>query len=598
MSFYRQNKEVLEQRFPGISKKLNGSVLDSNDLEISESRDGKITVRYKENWLHSRHAPQKEAERLIASSIPVDCPYCLFYGFGLAYHLEEFIQKYPGVPFAVIEPDAALFNACLDLKDLTDIFINPNFSFALSASPDAMPALLENTIARDIQICMLRPAVNNNKDYFDRVEKVIKEFLARKEINVQTLNKFSRLWVSNICKNLALNLSCPGVNTLQNSFEGTEVLLLAAGPTLSRILPLLAELKKRMLIVCVDTALKACLRMNIEPDFLILTDPQYWNSRHLDRCEISGCILISDVSTYPSALRINPGKTFFCSTPFPLGDFFESRTEIKGKLKSGGSVATAAWDFIRQIGADNIYCSGLDLSFPYGETHYRGSTFEERLHSLSSRTSSIESSSWLALLGGNPYKGLNRKGETVLSDQRMKIYIHWFEEQMRLHPEIRTVQLSSEGILIEGMEWQEINSLINLPKCRDRIDMKISEIHKIRSGTSEKNLKDAHCELIRELTELINLSGEAADLSTKLMNTEDPLENQSMLAELNKIDSAILNRESREMAGFILAPILEDHMNRKAISREEILENSRALYTELKQNLIFHKEKISQITIN
>jgi hypothetical protein len=597
MSFYRQNREVLEQRFPGISEKLDTDVLDSEGLEILKSRDEQLTVRYKKSWLHSRHAPLKEAERLIESSIPEDCPYCLFYGFGLAYHLEEFVRKHPGVPFAVVEPDAALFNACLDLRDLTDIFMNPDFSFALSASPDAMPGLLENTMTRDIQICMLRPAVNNNRDYFDSVEKVIKEFLARKEINVHTLNKFSRLWVSNICTNLPLNLRCPGVKTLQNSFEGTEVLLLAAGPTLSRILPILPELRKRMLLVCVDTALKACLRMEIEPDFLILTDPQYWNSRHLDRCRISGCILISDVSTYPAALRINPGKTFFCSTPFPLGEFFESRTEIKGKLKSGGSVATAAWDFIRQIGADNIYCSGLDLSFPYGETHYRGSTFEERLHSLSSRTSSIESSSWLALLGGNPYKGKNRKGETVLSDQRMKIYIHWFEEQMKQHPEIRTVQLSPEGIMIEGMEWQEMDSLIELPECRDRIDSRMKELHKIQSGSTEQDLKGAHNEVLRELTELINLTGEAADLSIKLMNTEDPLENQTMLRELNNIDSAILNRESREMAGFILAPILEEHMNRKAVSRSDILENSKTLYTELRLNLIFHKEKISRIIL-
>lgn len=596
MSLYSENRDILERRFPGISAKLDAADPVDN-TEVSESRDGEITMRYSGGWLHSRHAPLKEAERLIESSIPEDCSYCLFYGFGLAYHLKEFTRKHPGVPFAVIEPDAALFNACLDIRDFTDIFMNPSFSFALSTPADAMPALLENATGKDIQICMLRPAVNNNKEYFDSVEKVIKEFLARKEINVHTLNKFSRLWVSNICKNLSLNISCPGVETLQGTFTEKPVLLLAAGPSLSRILPLLPELRKRMLLVCVDTALKACLRINIEPDFLILTDPQYWNSRHLDRCRISDCILISDVSTYPAALRINPGKTFFCSTPFPLGQFFESRTEIKGKLKSGGSVATAAWDFIRQCGADVIYCSGLDLSFPEGETHYRGSTFEERLHSLSSRTCSIETSSWLALLGGNPFKGENRKGGTVISDQRMKIYIHWFEEQMRLHPEIRTVQLSPEGIVIEGMEWQEMNPLLELPECRDDIDSRLAELHKVQSGTTEKDLKAAHTELLAELDELILLTGEAADLSKKLMDTEDHGESQSMLTRLNNIDSAILNRESREMAGFILAPILEEHMNSKAVSRKDILENSRSLYTELRQNLFFHKEKISQILL-
>jgi len=119
----------------------------------------------------------------------------------------------------------------------------------------------------------------------------------------------------------------------------------------------------------------------------------------------------------------------------------------------------------------------------------------------------------------------------------------------------------------------------------------------VQSGTTEKELKAAHTELLAELDELIILAGEAANLSEKLMDTEDPDESQSMLTRLNDIDSAILNRESREMAGFILAPILEEHMNSKAVSRKDILENSRSLYTELRQSLFFHKEKISQILL-
>lgn len=600
MSFYKKNRDILERRFPGIAEKLDapphGETSDP-PVETSQSLDGRRTLRYRGSWLHSRHDPLKEAQRLIESSIPENCPYCLFYGFGLAYHLEEFIRKHPRTPFAVVEPDIKLFNICLELRDFTGIFMNPDFSFALDAAPDAIPALLENVRGQGIQICMLRPAVNNNKDYFDKVAKVVSDFLARKEINANTLNKFSRLWVSNICNNLPLSLSAPAISLLKNSFKGKPVLLLAAGPTLDTLLPYLPRLKKRMLLVCVDTALKACLRVNVEPDFLIMTDPQYWNSRHIDRCSISGCLLISDVSTYPSAFRKNPVKTFFCSTPFPLGEYFESRTERKGKLKSGGSVATAAWDFSRLCGARTIYCSGLDLSFPRGETHFRGSTFEERLHSLSSRTSSIETSSWLALRGGNPYKGRNRRGETVLSDQRMKIYIHWFEEQMKLHPEIKTVQLSREGILIEGMECEEASSVLDLPECRNEIDLKMEELRSLESGTVKDDLTKAHKELLKELDELIALSETAENLSLKLMNTDEPELSQVLLDKLNTIDRAILNRESREMAGFILAPLLEEHMNSKAVTRIEILENSRSLYSKLKENLLFHKNKIIQIKL-
>ena len=151
--------------------------------------------------------------------------------------------------------------------------------------------------------------------------------------------------------------------------------------------------------------------------------------------------------------------------------------------------------------------------------------------------------------------------------------------------------------MIEGMEWQEMDSLMKLPECRDRIDSRMKELHKIQSGSTEKDLKKAHSEVLQELSELIELTGEAADLSIKLMISEDSSENQVLLNELNNIDSAILNRESREMAGFILAPILEEHMTRKAVNRSEVLENSKTLYNELRENLIFHKEKIARIIL-
>ncbi|MDC7231729.1 MAG: DUF115 domain-containing protein [Spirochaetales bacterium] len=602
MSFYEQNLSVLCQRFPGIGEKLeNAPSPVPEEFETTESRDGSLTLRYKESWLHSRHAPLREAERLIAGSIPDDCPYCLFYGFGLAYHLDEFVRRHPGTPFAVVEPDVTLFRYILNLRDFTPLFINPDFSFALGAPAEAMPALIENAPGGDIQICMLRPAVNLNREYYEKAGQVIREFLARKEINAHTLNRFSRLWVSNICRNLPLSISCPGIRGLKDCFRGKPALLLAAGPTLTQILPALPDIRKRVVLVCVDTALKACLRAGVEPDFLILTDPQYWNSRHLDRCSIPGSILISDVSTYPPGLRIPAAKTLFCSTPFPLGQYYESRTGIKGKLKSGGSVATAAWDFIRHCGIDEIYCSGLDLSFPEGETHYRGSTFEERLHSFSTRTAGIETSSWLALQGGNPYTGEDQKGEPVLSDQRMKIYIHWFEEQMRLFPDVKTSRLSDRGIRIAGMDVTDSRDLLNLPECRTAIDSIIGQILLVESETDPEELKAAQRDLLLELDDLISLSGKGEEISTKLLqaqeNPETPDRLQNMLNELNAIDAAILNRESREMAGFILAPVLEEHIQSKASDPSAVLENSRSLYASLKASLGFHKSQIERVRL-
>jgi len=594
VNHFQRNRKILVERFPGISRKLDQDLPSHAEMVLTS--DGQVSMRCGGTWIHSSRAPLQEAEKLIERSIPPGSPFCLFYGFGLAYHLETFIRKHPGTPFAVVEPDIALFNFALSLRDYSQIFLNPAFSLALDASPDAMPALLEGQPYKDIQVFMLRPVVMMHKEYFQSCDKVVHEYLARKEINANTLNKFSRLWVSNICRNLPLMAQYPGVWSLKNKFNNIPALLLAAGPTLLETLPYLHELHERMLIVCVDTALKACLGAGIEPDFLILTDPQYWNSRHLDRSFTLKTVLISDVSTYPSVLKNFSGFGFFCSTPFPLGQYFESRTENKGKLKSGGSVATAAWDFIRQSGINDIYCAGLDLSFPDGETHYRGSTFEERVHGGSHRTAPAETASWLALMGGNPYKTTNLRGEEVLTDQRMKIYIHWFEEQMKAFPEIKTSLLSQRGAALAGMNYFDPEALRSLPVIRKNIDTLIESVKSIKSQASFASLKRALASLMQELDDLIELTSRGMQISESMRNDRVIPER---LSDLNKIDQSIMNRESREMAGFILAPVLEDQFKtvKKNLTDSEILENSMSLYTNLNKSLEFHRSLISRIQL-
>ena len=81
------------------------------------------------------------------------------------------------------------------------------------------------------------------------------------------------------------------------------------------------------MIVCVDTALHACLKQNVEPDFIILTDPQYYASLHLEFLSSPSSILITEIAAYPSVLRFRCKETVLYSSMFPIGQFFEGKTE-------------------------------------------------------------------------------------------------------------------------------------------------------------------------------------------------------------------------------------------------------------------------------
>ena len=591
MNYYEINLQALKGRFPGIEKVVKEAPLSVN-YEIQPAKNGGVTLKKDGVFIHSRHNPEKEAEKLIDREIDPETDYCLFYGFGLGYQIEAFQLRYPDALFALIEPDITQFRHAISARDYTKLFSSDSFSILLGSKPEDVTVLLNKIKTTRIQSCMLRPLYLANKAYYDKLDMCVRNYLAKREINTNTHRKFNRLWISNISRNAKLLSRAAPVNSLKDQFCGVPALLIAAGPGLNEILPFLDDLRHRMLLVCVDTALKACLEWGIEPDFTVLTDPQYWNTRHLDRCSIEKSILVSDVSTYPSVFRRSTGPLFFCSTPFPLGQYLEKHTETKGKLKSGGSVATAAWDLIRVMGCNEIFCAGLDLGFPDRQTHYRGSTFEERVHTFSQRFNPVDTSGWLALWSGNPYPAEDYRGERILTDQRMKIYISWFEKQMKEHPFIKTSNLSDRGIRLEGMPFRDVEELRGYPVIRKDLDTLLKGVSFIESRTSHKDVTAALAGLKVELEELLALSLEGWEISRRM---DGETVNSGEFKQLEQIDKRILSLGGREIAGFFLLPLLEGFLadSRKRKSPGEIIRQSTHFYGSLKESLEFHLKELN-----
>ena len=105
----------------------------------------------------------------------------------------------------------------------------------------------------------------------------------------------------------------------------------------------LAEIKKRCLLICVDTALRACLRVGVQPDFIVLVDPQYWNIRHLDNCAAPDSVLITELAAYPAVFRFRCREIVLCSSLYPVGAYFERICGTKGALGAGVSHKNAVF---------------------------------------------------------------------------------------------------------------------------------------------------------------------------------------------------------------------------------------------------------------
>ncbi len=483
--------------------------------KLENAKNGMITASEGGVRLHSAYNPEREASGAVGRDEVFAKSAIVFYGFGLGYHVIEcakkIIQSEDVSPrLVIIEPDVAHFYAAMAVLDWTPVFEVEKLIIAVGAPAESVLPLLEDgskvnigeTGVSDAYFFDIPAFTAHAAVYFDTVRSIIKRNQRKNEINAATLRKFGRLWCRNSLKNLEQFKKRGFVSCLENKAfddEGNTLpfLIIGAGPSLETILPYVKELQERCVTVCVETALRALLRYGVQPDFVILTDSQFWAYRHIAGLRASESILITEVSAYSSVFRFECRNLLLCASQFPIGAFTQSKLRLTpGDLGTGGSVASSAWNFARLAGAREIFVAGLDFAFPGKQTHIKGSSAEQTWHTLSSRLSSPDKFTAGALYSANATTGRDYTGSPVLTDSRMKMFAWWFEARLASCPETKTYTLGPHGLAVPGINVASLDSLLSRPSAVTRKQAFL----KIAASANSELTKNQIC----ELNQLIN----------------------------------------------------------------------------------------------
>ena len=552
-SIWNKNFSLFAKRFPQLAGYIpTGRYISPEEIwSIGQAKNGEVTASENSSSatlrLHSTYNPTREAAGAVSVPEVSQKSTTVFYGFGLGYHLIEWCKKYPEKKLVVIEPDSKRLLAALQLLDWTAVFQHQSLVLALSCPAESVLGLLEdgsgvglgNTGVSDAYYFDIPAFTAHAAGYFDTVRSLVKRNQRKNEINEATLKKFGKLWCRNSLKNVdwlgrlgeaggickaadrtckatdrtckagdrtgkAADRTCNFVSASGNSVTGIgqfrgraaaglPFLIMGAGPSLEKVLPHLEALKKRCVIVCVETSLRALLRNGVQPDFIILTDPQFWAYRHIAGLAAPDSILITEVSAYPAVFRFPCLQIALCSSQFPVGQWFEqklgltaasrnlvgagdlpgkaggqpagSADSLLGDLGTGGSVASSAWNFAAFCGASEIYTVGLDFAFPGRQTHIRGSEAEQTYHTVSSRLATPDKFTATALFSANAVLSKDYNGRPVLTDSRMKMFSWWFEARLAGCPGVKTFTLSPEGLCTPGMQPAAVTDLLSKAEC-------------------------------------------------------------------------------------------------------------------------------------
>jgi len=549
---------------PPEASALLSSAEPDPSFEPLATASGEPTARWRGVLLHSPRDPRREARATVEREAAAAPAAAVVLGLGRGDVARACRGSHPGVPLVVVEPDAALARAAAETRDLSALAADPAVRLAIGGDPAAIAAALDGLPEGSLTVLRLASEVRRDPAVFRAAEGAVQSYQLRRDINANTLARFGRLWVRNLAANLPSFLADPGIGELAGLFAGMPAVVLAGGPTLDEIVPLLSRIAERAVLVSVNTPLAACLAAGVQPDCVVVVDPQFWASRYLDWTSPYRGWIVAEPSTHPRVLRRGSNRAFIASSLFPLGERLEAAVGAKGKLGAGGSVSTAAWDLARLMGARPIYAAGLDLGFPGRRTHCRGTFFVEARRAVGCRTSTLEGWAFAALHDIGLFPAPSASGGTVPSDRRMLLYRWWFENQLLMHPDLSARTLSDRGVAIDGMRAESPESLLDLPPIRDRIERakrgleaRLDAARGSGPPPALPALRAAIDEVRGALEGIARLADEGVAASGRLARAmERKADPRAILAALDGVDRRLLEASSRSIAGFLLQGLI------------------------------------------
>jgi hypothetical protein len=553
-----------------------------------------VTRNNRTTCLCSKVDPQREAKRIVQTSLDGSEGLVVLFGMGLGYHLQEMLRMNTEAHYVVVEPDMELFNEILRTRDLSDLILSERVTLLIEpgtldldhVSPQLTAANMVQIVLRSYRTLFESEAV--------QVEKNFQAYVSSKNINRATLKRFDRLWTKNTFKNCHYFFTRGGVSVLRNRFRGIPAIVVAAGPSVEQDLQLLEKYGADCVLIAVDTVLNTLLNRGIEADFVVTVDPQLINSYHLagisaptDAPQLP--ILVADPAVYPTVLRTYRGDVLITSSVFNPGRIVEQFSEIKGSIAAGGSVATAAFDLARIMGADPVILMGLDLSFSGLKTHISGCYVERYIQSHAHRLRTIPTFSGTYVRGGNPGLFIDKTGFPVLSDSRMMLYKSWFERQME-HESTTVLNATRGGLSLEGIPDiapEEIGA--HIPERGNKGTIMGSVRHLIGKVQIHADGSRIFAQYLGErqedLVEIESLAREAAASARSLKNQSSP-ETERKLASLE--ERIVSFRDCSRLIDMVMQePINETLSQMPAQDMDHVLSRSIDLYTAIEESARF-----------
>jgi len=449
------------------------------------SKKGYLTLKEKNQYLHSPYQPINEAKRFIEKE-KLEKDSIIIMPEPLLGYIIPLVQEMVIHPIIIISMDDECHN-----------FRSENFHNILQYKMDGFVS--ENILFQwvdelnfdKVKLLNWPASIKLFSDQYEIVFNIIKDHLARCQMNRMNTQYLGYRKFRNTLKNSRF---------YRNFYEIPEdqpgnVLLVAPGPSLESISENIKEHQSAYYIAALASSLPYLQEHNITPDLIFTQDAGYWASLHY-----------SYISNYQSCPVIMPLSA--CSAikdkikiivPFNDGNFLSSALfpEISSHLPEVGTVSATALLWLCKHFTGSIKVAGLDLGSRGIKSHIRPYSIDNFLETSTGRTNSMLQIQYQRFILQNS------RGE---KHNPLSIYKEWFQQYLNTQTkEISSLTPTSLDIPHKISTVQEkknfiinINPILINESPKERMNIVLQNVHSFLEKVSQENwsLKNSTAEFL------------------------------------------------------------------------------------------------------
>jgi hypothetical protein len=374
-SVFQKNISALIKKNPKLATELVNFIPTEIPKLVSEN--GAYNLIYHSDYIHFPKSPLDEVKRIFSCAKNEPISIHIVYGLGLGY-LFQYVSQFSKGSIILYEPDLNILKTVFTLVDFSNDILKKNV-WICNTYENLVEIIHSNSGITNLPELLVLPYFKN------KYEKELDEFVSNLQTTIGrfTLDlKFTKEKFYSSLKMLIENipnlLNEIPISKYKDVYAGKTALVISAGPTLDRNIPIIKKYRDNVVIFTVGTAVKTLYENGIKPDFLCVIET-YDSSKQLAGLDLSDVIFITEPYSNPNLRKFKFKQTLsHMSSNSPINQFWATIVEEDiSDCFTQGTVSYTALNCARILGCQKIILVGQDLAYIDGQCYSKDSAYKD-----------------------------------------------------------------------------------------------------------------------------------------------------------------------------------------------------------------------------